>query len=47
MAGGSSQRIVVFLQENKTPDFYFRSLAGFGAAVTRYRSVLSAAPDYD
>ena len=46
-ASTATQRVVVFLQENKTPDFYFRSLAAFGADITRYRSVLPAAPDYD
>jgi len=40
-------RVVVFIQENKTPDFAFRSLASWGGDITRYRSVLSAAPDYD
>jgi hypothetical protein len=43
----TSSRVVVFIQENKTPDFYFRSLAPFGADISRYRSVLSTAPDYD
>jgi hypothetical protein len=43
----TSSRVVVFIQENKTPDFYFRSLASFGADISRYRSVLSTAPDYD
>jgi hypothetical protein len=45
----SSQRIVVFLLENKTPDFSFRSLAAFGADIAQYPAaqVLSVAPDYD
>jgi hypothetical protein len=45
----STQRIVVFLLENKTPDFSFRSLAGFGADIARYPAarVLAVAPDYD
>lgn len=40
-------RVVVFLQENKTPDFYFRSLAAFGAEIEVYPTVLPAAPDHD
>ena len=45
----SSQRVVVFLQENKTPDFSFRSMAAFGAEIAEYppARVLSVAPDYD
>jgi len=44
-----AQRVVVFLQENKTPDFSFRSLAAFGAEIAEYppAQVLSAAPDFD
>lgn len=46
---GSTERIVVFLVENKTPDFSFRSLAGFGANIAQYPAarVLGVAPDYD
>src|SRR5262249_34820120 len=40
-------RVIVFIQENKTPDFYFRSLASFGADIAQYSSVLAAAPNYD
>jgi hypothetical protein len=49
MAVGASAalRVVVFIQENKTPDFYFRSLGAWGADITQYPAVLSAAPDYD
>ena len=50
MAGApSSQRVVVFLLENKTPDFSFRSLAPFGAEIVEYPAgqVLKVAPDYD
>lgn len=45
----SIQRVVVFLQENKTPDFAFRSMAAFGADIAEYPAsqVLGAAPDYD
>ena len=32
-AGLAGHRVVVFLQENKTTDFYFPSLAAWGAAV--------------
>jgi hypothetical protein len=39
--------VVVFVQENKTPDFYFRTLSAFGAEVTPYMNVLEAAPDFD
>jgi Phosphoesterase family len=43
------QRVVVFIQENKTPDFLLRSLAPFGADIAEYPAarVLAAAPDYD
>jgi hypothetical protein len=48
MAGsGSLPRVVVFVQENKTPDFSFRSLAAFGAEIAEYPTVLPGAPDYD
>ena len=48
MAGsGSLPRVVVFVQENKTPDFSFRSLAAFGADIAEYPTVLAGAPDYD
>jgi hypothetical protein len=40
-------RIVVFVQENKTTDFYFPSLAEWGADVQPYGSLLQAAPNYD
>ena len=45
----SSQRIVVLLLENKTPDFSFRSLAAFGADIAQYPASAGAdvAPDYD
>jgi hypothetical protein len=38
---------VVFIQENKSTDFYFPTLAGWGADVQPYGSLLEAAPDYD
>ncbi|WP_158866998.1 alkaline phosphatase family protein [Leifsonia sp. AG29] len=40
-------RVVVFLQENKTTDFYFPTLAEWGAAVANNGNLLAAAPDYD
>ena len=41
------QRVVVFLQENKTTDFYFRSLADWGAVIAQHATPLSAPPDFD
>jgi hypothetical protein len=35
-------RVVVFIQENKTPDFYFPSLAAWGADVLDTGPRLSA-----
>ncbi len=43
----AGHRIVVFLQENKTTDFYFGGLAGWGAAVRHDRPLLSAPPNFD
>jgi len=43
----SGHRVIVFLQENKTTDFYFSSLAAWGAAVRHDRPLLSAAPNFD
>ena len=42
-------RVVVFINENKTTDFAFRSMAGWGADVIEYppSQVLTAAPDHD
>ncbi len=40
-------RVVVFLQENKTTDFYFASMAAWGAAVARDGPLLAAPPDFD
>ena len=36
-AGLAGHRVIVFLQENKTTDFYFPSLAAWGAAVDEPR----------
>jgi len=48
-AAATPQRVVVLINENKTVDFSFRSLAAFGADVKQYpaASVLKAAPNYD
>ncbi len=45
----SSLRMVVFVNENKTPDFAFRSMAAWGADITELPSakVLKSAPDHD
>ncbi len=40
-------RVVVFIQENKTTDFYFPSLAAWGADVLDTGPLLSAPPDHD
>ncbi len=40
-------RVVVFIQENKTTDFYFPSLAAWGAEVLDAGPLLSAPPDHD
>jgi len=40
-------RVVVFLQENKTTDFYFSAMAAWGAAVASGGPLLGAPPDFD
>ena len=40
-------RVVVFIQENKTTDFYFPSLGAWGADVRAQGTPLSAPPDFD
>jgi Phosphoesterase family len=40
-------RIVVFIQENKTTDYYFSSLAAWGADVRSGGVLLAAPPDHD
>jgi hypothetical protein len=45
--GNSALRVVVFIQENKTPDFYFPTLSAWGAEVRRGAQLLSTAPDFD
>lgn len=43
----STHRVVVFVQENKTTDFYFPTLARWGALIGDQGPLLSAAPDHD
>ena len=43
----SPLRVIVFIQENKTTDFYFPGLAAWGAEVRHDRPLLAAAPDFD
>jgi hypothetical protein len=48
MAGNAGQRVIVFLQENKTTDFYFPTLAAWGAAVAQpVGGLLTAPPNFD
>ncbi len=47
MAATSTHRVVVFLQENKTTDFYFPTLGAWGAEVVNHGNLLPAAPDFD
>jgi hypothetical protein len=44
---GATPRVIVFIQENKTTDFYFPSLASWGADVRHDRPLLTAAPNFD
>src|SRR6266446_1500511 len=39
--------IVIFIQENKTTDFYFPTLANWGADVLNLGNLLQNAPDFD
>ena len=47
MAVGAGHRVVVFVQENKTTDFYFPTLARWGAAVADRGRLLAMPPGYD
>ena len=40
----AGHRVVVFLQENKTTDFYFPSLAAWGAVVADGAGLLAGPP---
>ncbi len=46
-AKGRPIRIVIFIQENKTTDFYFPTLADWGAEVVHLGHLLPNAPDFD
>jgi hypothetical protein len=43
----NAPRVIVFIQENKTTDFYFPSLAAWGADIRQASALLEAAPDFD
>ncbi len=47
MTGATDHRVIVFLQENKTTDFYFAGLAPWGAEVAATGPLLVAPPDFD
>jgi len=40
-------RVIVFVQENKTTDFYFASMAAWGALVKHNGPLLAAPPNFD
>lgn len=40
-------RVVVFIQENKTTDFYFPTMAAWGAVVANKGKLLAAPPNFD
>ncbi len=39
--------MIVFIQENKTTDFYFPTMAAWGAQVANHGNLLSAPPNFD
>ena len=43
----AGHQVIVFLQENKTTDFYFPTLAAWGAAVANHGALLSTPPNFD
>lgn len=47
MAAIPGHRMIVFLQENKTTDFYFPSLAEWGAVVANNGALLPSPPNFD
>ena len=47
MSGIAGHRVIVFLQENKTTDFYFPTLAAWGAALAQHGGLLATPPDFD
>jgi hypothetical protein len=46
-AAVNRQRVVVFIQENKTTDFYFPTLREWGAEVANNGALLAAPPNHD
>jgi len=40
-------RVIVFIQENKTTDFYFPTMAAWGAAVANRGNLLQSPPNFD
>ncbi len=46
-AAPAGHRVIVFLQENKTTDFYFPTMAAWGAAVANIGALLTAPPNFD
>ena len=47
MTVSPGHRVVVFIQENKTTDFYFPTMAAWGAAVANHGALLAAPPNFD
>jgi hypothetical protein len=43
----AGHQVIVFLQENKTTDFYFPTMAAWGAAVANHGGLLAAPPNFD
>lgn len=43
----SGHRVIVFIQENKTTDFYFAAMKAWGAQVAHNGKLLLAPPDFD
>jgi phospholipase C len=47
VSGIPGHRVIVFLQENKTTDFYFATMATWGAAVANNGALLATPPNFD
>jgi hypothetical protein len=47
MTSTPTHRVIVFLQENKSTDFYFPTMAAWGAAVADRGGLLTAPPNFD
>ncbi len=43
----ATQRVIVFIQENKTTDFYFPTMAAWGASVKNSGNLLTSPPNFD